>query len=237
MICNQKVGWRRANAPAPAQEIGAPMHDAGYCECGCGQKAALATRTRSAQGLVKGQPVRFLPGHRQKLDAPRPIERFERNIKIEPAGYVTPCWLWTGITTTNGYGQLAIGGSRTKIAHKWRWEYDHGPLAADLQLDHLCKNRSCANPSHLEPVSGLENARRSRSAKLTQEQAVEIHRRRLAGENAKRLGAEFGVGKDIVYMIARNGPYGPREPKQNARHRATTYPSKRDRYRSRGTGT
>lgn len=48
------------------------------------------------------------------------------------------------------------------MAHRLSYEYYIGPIGQDLQIDHLCRNRKCVNPAHLEPVSGSENIRRSR---------------------------------------------------------------------------
>jgi len=73
------------------------------------------------------------------------------------------CWLWTGAKSggpRGGYGQLVIMGKQHN-ASKVLWEllYDV-QLGADIVLDHLCQNRPCVNPAHLEPVTRVENVRR-----------------------------------------------------------------------------
>lgn len=75
-----------------------------------------------------------------------------------------PCWLWLGITTPGGYGQIRRGG-RTWVTHRWVYELLIGPIPAGLDLDHLCRVRRCVRPSHLEPVTRGENLRRGYAAR------------------------------------------------------------------------
>lgn len=65
------------------------------------------------------------------------------------------CWLWLG-GRHKGYGRY-----RNRQAHRVSWESEHGPIPEAIQLDHLCRNRACVRPSHLEPVTGSENLLRS----------------------------------------------------------------------------
>lgn len=70
------------------------------------------------------------------------------------------CWQWTGTGTKTGYGQLSINGQH-RYAHRWAYEHFIGPIPSGLQIDHLCRNRGCVNPAHLEPVTAEENTRRA----------------------------------------------------------------------------
>jgi len=74
-----------------------------------------------------------------------------------------PCWVWTASTYQKGYGQLRLSGSRNTTAH--RWGYLRYVGHTDLDLDHLCRNKRCVNPSHLEPVTAAENNRRKDEAR------------------------------------------------------------------------
>lgn len=69
-----------------------------------------------------------------------------------------PCWEWTG-SRTNGYGYTTHCGTRGRV-HRIVWTLLVGPIPAGMQLDHLCRNRACCNPDHLEPVTQQENIRR-----------------------------------------------------------------------------
>jgi hypothetical protein len=74
------------------------------------------------------------------------------------------CWIWYGALNRQGYGNFALSGSRsapkTIAAHRFSYMLANGPIAESLHLDHLCRIRSCVNPSHLEAVSPGENLRR-----------------------------------------------------------------------------
>lgn len=72
----------------------------------------------------------------------------------------TGCWEWTASTNGNGYGKFSLRG-RTYSGHRVAYELHVGPIPAGLDLDHLCRNRGCVNPAHLEPVTRRENLHRS----------------------------------------------------------------------------
>lgn len=95
---------------------------------------------------------------------PRPvIDRLLEKIQKLPDS--PGCWLWTGsIHATSGYGQVwsqAIG--RVDRAHRLVYQTLIGPIPEGLELDHLCRTRSCVNPAHLEPVTSLTNWSRGMS--------------------------------------------------------------------------
>lgn len=69
------------------------------------------------------------------------------------------CWMWTGEVTPNGYGTLSCRG-HNRMAHRISFELFVGPIPDRMNIDHLCRNRICVNPSHLEPVTHRENVLR-----------------------------------------------------------------------------
>jgi HNH endonuclease len=66
------------------------------------------------------------------------------------------CWMWRGAHFNSGYARVKFHG-RDTVAHLIAWELTNGPVPAGLELDHLCRNRGCVNPAHLEPVTHREN--------------------------------------------------------------------------------
>jgi len=68
---------------------------------------------------------------------------------------MTGCWEWIGPLYSNGYGQFHYEGRHT--ANRIAYEHLVGPVPDPLVTDHLCRNRACVNPAHLEPVTQSVN--------------------------------------------------------------------------------
>lgn len=71
----------------------------------------------------------------------------------------TGCWEWTAALDAYGYGVIRVG-TRCVKAHRLSYEVFKGSIRDNLPLDHLCRNRKCINPKHLEPVSLGKNIAR-----------------------------------------------------------------------------
>jgi hypothetical protein len=66
------------------------------------------------------------------------------------------CWFWTGYKNPKGYGKITVN-YKPIMAHRYSYEYYIDSIPKGLVLDHLCENKDCVNPAHLEPVTNQEN--------------------------------------------------------------------------------
>lgn len=86
------------------------------------------------------------------------IERAPKKIVVDANG----CWNYTGSRTAGGYGMIRER-RRPIYVHRLMYEALVGPIPEGLQIDHLCRNRACCRPSHLEPVTNAVNGLRGES--------------------------------------------------------------------------
>lgn len=88
-------------------------------------------------------------------------------LKVHATGF---CWYWLGGKNAQGYGNVSVGGT-TRRAHRVAYEILVGSIPEGLVVDHLCRNPSCVNPDHLEPVTPRENTLRGRAPELLRQMA------------------------------------------------------------------
>lgn len=126
----------------------------------------------------------------------------------------TGCWNWQLVRDRKGYGRSSGPDNR---AHRASWIFTNGPIPDGLVIDHLCRNKSCINPAHLEVVRQAVNTWRGAVAKITPEIAEEIRERLRAGDSQAQIARDYGVTDMVPYWIAedkgwRVDPSAPRQP-------------------------
>jgi hypothetical protein len=139
---------------------------------------------------VKGEPMRFVGGHNRRIR-----ERY----RVEDRGYKTPCWIWLLSKDENGYGRMHVEG-KSPQAHRGYYEDARGPIPDGKQLDHLCRNRDCVNPGHLEPVTNTENSHRGANPKLSMVKAREVRRLASQGATQRAIARQFGVSQTTIWL-------------------------------------
>ena len=100
----------------------------------------------------------YLPNPRPNSGEPPTLEWIRSNVEV-----YGECWVWLGSKDEKGYGRVHCPGYRR--VHRLAYELAIGPVPGGLMLDHGCRNTSCCNPEHLEPVTNQENVRRGNSLK------------------------------------------------------------------------
>lgn len=94
----------------------------------------------------------------------KPEQRFyNKFIKLDNG-----CWQWTGSLDREGYAVFWLGKNNVR-AYRYSYELTKGKIPNGLQIDHLCRNHSCVNPDHLEPVTGKENTNRGILSQVTKD--------------------------------------------------------------------
>lgn len=124
----------------------------------------------------------------------------------------TGCHNWTGPLDAYGYGRASFQAKGHK-AHRLAYEAARGPIPEGLEMDHLCRNRRCINPDHLEPVTRSENLRRGNGPAAQNARKTHCkHGHEFTAENTRqvakgrRCATCARIARRARTLLARSGP-------------------------------
>lgn len=145
--------------------------------------------------------------------------RYESKVIKNESG----CWGWSGSINQAGYGALNSGGhfGRPLRAHRVSWELHFGPIPAGMLVCHHCDNRICSRPDHLflgtAKANSMDMSRKGRQifqrdpsraargsksrSRLTEEQVIEMRRRRKAGTGLRELAEAYKMAQSGISAI------------------------------------
>lgn len=128
-------------------------------------------------------------------------ERFLQRIKICDSG----CWQMSGWHDRDGYAHFHKSKSQSK-AHRISYEFHRGIIPKGLTIDHLCKNKGCVNPEHLEIVTFQENARRHKAEGYKRWwAALSDAEKRLFIERSGNKASQVAAAKKLAATHCRRG--------------------------------
>lgn len=183
------------------------------CQCGCGGKTSIISKTSISRGRIKGEFNKYIIGH-NPANAIDHLQSLWSKIEKNPDG----CWVWHGQTNKQGYGRLWFKGKQWR-PHRLVWTLENGDIPEGLHVLHKCDNPPCCNPDHLFLGTDQDNAddRQAKGrlkpfkgeehwkAKLTWKD-IEYIRQYCASHkrSQSKMASLFGVNKSHLSKIIKN---------------------------------
>lgn len=127
------------------------------------------------------------------------IDKVDNGFLID--GKVSECWIWNGYVDKYGYGMVKIDGAKIG-AHRVTFALFNEDLIDGMHVDHLCRNRACCNPNHLEQVTPVVNTRRGSVAVLTVEVVANVKAFLIHGYSVVSLARMYGVSAKTIANVA-----------------------------------
>ena len=174
----------------------------GLCECGCGGKTNVSKKTNKRRGYIKGEPIRYIRGHNQRMAYEPVLPRFLNMVEVIP---FHECWEWVGKKHPSGYGRMKIE-ARERSSHRVSFELFNGRISEGMHICHHCDNPGCVNPKHLFEGTRDDNMEDMRvkgrsGTKLNKADALNIYQRRGGIDPARVIAEEYGVAVGSVHKI------------------------------------
>ena len=141
-LTGQRFGLLTVLSEAGRDRDNRPLWEAA---CSCGVRVVIRFRELTGKGPAQGCP-----------SCSRTKDVRVRLVRGAAVDDVTGCWVWQKSMNSQGYGHIGVG-HRVLSAHRVSYEVFVGEIPEGLTIDHLCRNPSCINPAHLEPVTMREN--------------------------------------------------------------------------------
>jgi hypothetical protein len=116
------------------------------------------------------------------------------------------CWIYNVMPASGGYRQIEVNGKTVQV-HRLVYELCCGPIPEGFDVHHICRNRGCVNPKHLELLNHKKHTAGERNAmcKLTSEKVKEIRSLYKTGEISQRgLAKKYGVSQGKIWQVVTN---------------------------------
>ena len=129
----------------------------------------------------------------------RRTKTIKEMVTIDPE---TGCWNWNLHCGQNGYGIIWFEG-KNRYFHRISYQLYVGEIPDGMTIDHLCRNRRCANPDHMEVVSIQVNSQRRVNTKLSPSDIPKIRVLLAQGVRQREIASDFGTTQSNISLIKR----------------------------------